>query len=275
MFLYSAVSNPLDRSKRFTRFALPGRPVHFDTNSASPGSILVMQQFRATNKSLTLPPLMSGTHLYSWVDWGVVKRTKMPKLRNGSKEDSNPGSLDCGSGVLPFISWSKSDQNWSLLKSPFPFDWVDIVGFFYSLLWTDLRMMIQISFCGILSVVCWGTNEYFLLADCRFSESVFSRRPFIPVTFRSLRDAIHYARQRWTSDVYPIKRNYKFVLPFERNKRASNDYSTTHGQCPHLCVSRVVIWLVTGHSRSNINGDQTHVTRTTIFSKCQINTTPD
>ena len=25
-------------------FALPGRPVHSDTNSASPGSILVMQQ---------------------------------------------------------------------------------------------------------------------------------------------------------------------------------------------------------------------------------------
>ena len=30
-----------------------------------------------------------------------MKRTKMPKLRNGSKDDSNPGSLDCESGVLP------------------------------------------------------------------------------------------------------------------------------------------------------------------------------
>ena len=38
--LYSAVYSPLDRSKRFTFFALPGRPVHSDTNSASPGSIL-------------------------------------------------------------------------------------------------------------------------------------------------------------------------------------------------------------------------------------------
>ena len=28
----------LDRSKRFTLFASPGRPVHSDTNSASPGS---------------------------------------------------------------------------------------------------------------------------------------------------------------------------------------------------------------------------------------------
>ena len=43
MFLYSAVSSPLDRSKRFTLFALPGRPVHSDTNSASHVSILVMQ----------------------------------------------------------------------------------------------------------------------------------------------------------------------------------------------------------------------------------------
>ena len=43
-FLYSAISSPLDRSKRFTLFALPGRSVHSDTNSASPGSILAMLQ---------------------------------------------------------------------------------------------------------------------------------------------------------------------------------------------------------------------------------------
>ena len=55
MFLYSVVSSPLDRSKCFTLFALPGRPVHSDTNSASPGSILVMQQLRVTTKSLTFP----------------------------------------------------------------------------------------------------------------------------------------------------------------------------------------------------------------------------
>ena len=92
MFLYSAVSSPLDRSKRFTLFALPGRPVHSDTNSASPGSILVMQQLRATTKSSHFQHcLQPGTHLYSWVDWGIVKRTKMPKLRNGSKVGFEPG----------------------------------------------------------------------------------------------------------------------------------------------------------------------------------------
>ena len=65
-FLYNAVSTPLDRSKSFTLFALPGRPVHSDTNSVSPGSILVMQQLRATTKSLTFPPLsIAFTHLCS------------------------------------------------------------------------------------------------------------------------------------------------------------------------------------------------------------------
>ena len=56
-FLYSAVSSPPDRSKRCTLFALPGRPVHSDTNLASPGSILAMQQLRAMTKSLTRPSL--------------------------------------------------------------------------------------------------------------------------------------------------------------------------------------------------------------------------
>ena len=57
MFLYSAVSSPLDRSKRFTLFTFPDRPVHSDTNSASPGSILAMQQLCAMTKSFTFPPL--------------------------------------------------------------------------------------------------------------------------------------------------------------------------------------------------------------------------
>ena len=52
MFLYSAVSSLLDRSKRFTYTSPPGRPIHSDTNSASLGSILAMQELRAmTNHS--------------------------------------------------------------------------------------------------------------------------------------------------------------------------------------------------------------------------------
>ena len=56
MFLYSAVSSPLDRSKHFTIFALPGRPVCYDINPASPVSILARQQLH-NNYSLTFLPL--------------------------------------------------------------------------------------------------------------------------------------------------------------------------------------------------------------------------
>ena len=54
--------------------------------SASPGSILARQQLRAKTKSLTFLS---------------TERTKMPKLWNGSKGNSNPGCLDCESGILP------------------------------------------------------------------------------------------------------------------------------------------------------------------------------
>ena len=64
----------------------PDRPVHSDTNSASLGSILAMQQLR-NDYSLTCPPLSIARYpfKYSWVDWGVVQRMKMPTFRNSSK----------------------------------------------------------------------------------------------------------------------------------------------------------------------------------------------
>ena len=90
-FLYSAVSSPLDPSKRFTLVASTGRPVHSDTNSASPGSILARQQ-------ITFPTLS----IYSWVNRGHQWRErKCPIFETVTKRDSNPGSLDCESGILP------------------------------------------------------------------------------------------------------------------------------------------------------------------------------
>ena len=53
MVLYSAVSSPLDRSKRFPPLADLFIPTPF---SASLGSILAMQQLR-NDYSLTFPPL--------------------------------------------------------------------------------------------------------------------------------------------------------------------------------------------------------------------------
>ena len=88
--LYSAVSSPLDRSKRFTRFALPDRPVHSDTNSASPGSILAMQQLRAKTKSLTFPPLSIAW--YSFIQLSQQGRQwrerKCPIFETVAKGDS-------------------------------------------------------------------------------------------------------------------------------------------------------------------------------------------
>ena len=90
VFIY-AVSSPLilDHSKRFTLFALPGRPVHSDTNSASLGSILL----RATTKSLTFPPLSIARSFIqlSQLHGASMERTKMPNLRNGSKVGFEPG----------------------------------------------------------------------------------------------------------------------------------------------------------------------------------------
>ena len=100
MFLYSAVSSALDRSKRFKLFAI----VHSDTNSASPGSILVRQQLRATTKhSHFHHSLYAGIHfIYTAESTGTsMERMKIANLRNGSKGDSNPGSLDCEPGILP------------------------------------------------------------------------------------------------------------------------------------------------------------------------------
>ena len=96
-------TSPLDRSKRFTLFASPGRPVHSNTNSASPGSILARQQLRAKAKSLTFPPLSIAR--YSFIQLSQQGRQwrerKCPIFETVTKRDSNQGSLDCESGILP------------------------------------------------------------------------------------------------------------------------------------------------------------------------------
>ena len=71
--------------------------------SASPGSILAMQQLRATTKSLTFPPLSIAR--YSFIQLSQQGRQwregKCPIFQTVAKGDSNPGSLDCESGILP------------------------------------------------------------------------------------------------------------------------------------------------------------------------------
>ena len=62
-----------------------------------------------TSKDCSLifpPPSISSTYLYSWVDWGIAERKKMPRLWNG--RDSNLGSLDCESRILPLSRFACS-----------------------------------------------------------------------------------------------------------------------------------------------------------------------
>ena len=111
MFLYSTLSRPLERSKRFTLFALPGRPVQSDTNSASLRSILAMQQLRATTRrshfnqrsSMTkifhssttaIPPLggatfYTGTMLFNGSSWQVIYLISLAQIyvSKGGKAD--------------------------------------------------------------------------------------------------------------------------------------------------------------------------------------------
>ena len=58
--------------------------------SASPGSILAMQQLRATTKSVTFPQL--SILIYTAESTGAsIERMKMPNLPNGSKGGFEPG----------------------------------------------------------------------------------------------------------------------------------------------------------------------------------------
>ena len=113
VFISSAVSSPLDRSKHRTPLPSPDRPVHSDTNSASPGSILAMQQLHATTRSLTFPPLPIARYSFMQLcqlghKW---RERKWPTFETLAKGDSNPGSLDCESGILPLSYCSRAD--WS------------------------------------------------------------------------------------------------------------------------------------------------------------------
>ena len=109
----------MDRSKRFTLFASPGRPVHSDTNSASPGSILARQQLRAKAKSFTFPPLSIAR--YSIIQLSEQGRQwrerKCPIFETVTNRDSNPGPLDYESGILP-LSYRAPQASLSVIREP-------------------------------------------------------------------------------------------------------------------------------------------------------------
>ena len=81
--------------------------------SVSPGSILAMQPLRETTKSLTFPPL--SIVRYSFIQLSQQGRQwregKCPIFQTVAKGDSNPGSLDCESGILP-LSYRAPHVTW-------------------------------------------------------------------------------------------------------------------------------------------------------------------
>ena len=79
----------------------PGRPIHSDTNSASPGSILAMHQLRAMTKSLAFPPLSMAMYSFIQLSGHHGETENAQTLKRWQREDSNPGCLDCESGILP------------------------------------------------------------------------------------------------------------------------------------------------------------------------------
>ena len=70
-------------SQSALHFSSPGRPVHSDTNSTSPGSILARQQLSAKTKSLTFPPLSIAR--YSFIQLSVI-RSSASKCKKKQKE---------------------------------------------------------------------------------------------------------------------------------------------------------------------------------------------
>ena len=101
MFLYSAVSSPLDRSKRFTLF-LPWQTCslrHQLGFSWKHSSHAAIAQRLFTHISTTVySQVLIYTAESTEASW---RERKCPNFETVAKGDSKPGSLDCESGILP------------------------------------------------------------------------------------------------------------------------------------------------------------------------------
>ena len=95
------MSSPLCRSERFTLQFVADLLIPTTTRllweEFSHAVVAARRHIHSKFHQCTWP----GTHSYNWVNWGVVVRTKTSTLRNGSKWDLNPCSLDCAYIVLP------------------------------------------------------------------------------------------------------------------------------------------------------------------------------
>ena len=102
MLLCSAVSNPSDRSKRFTLF-LPWQTCSYRHQLGFSGKYSSHAAITRNDYSLTFPLLSIARYLFKQLSrLGYCGENENAKiLKRWQTGDSNPGSLDCESGILP------------------------------------------------------------------------------------------------------------------------------------------------------------------------------
>ena len=112
MLLYSVVSRPLDRSKRFTLFL----PWHYN-ETCSLRHQLEFSGKHSSHAAITrndYSPTFPSITRYSFIQLSEQGRQwrerKCSNFETVAKGDPNPGSLDCESGVLP-LSY-RSPRRW-------------------------------------------------------------------------------------------------------------------------------------------------------------------
>ena len=103
MLLYSAVSRPLDRSKRFTLFL----PWHYN-ETCSLRHQLEFSGKHSSHAAITrndYSPTFPSITRYSFIQLSELgchgENENAQTSKTVAKGDSNPGSLDCESSILP------------------------------------------------------------------------------------------------------------------------------------------------------------------------------
>ena len=112
MFIYSMISSSSDHSKRFTLHSLDTSSFRHQLNFSGKHSTTL--KLLRENYSLAIPslPIYQVLIFYNWVNWGVAKRKKMPKLQNSNKGDSNAVSLDWEFSILSVSYRASPSLRW-------------------------------------------------------------------------------------------------------------------------------------------------------------------
>ena len=108
MFLYSTVSSPLDRCSFRHQLG-------FSSNHSSYAAIT------HSDYSLTFPPPSIARYSFFYTAGAVRREQKCPNFETVAFDgDSNPGSLDCDSGILLFFNSNSFSNRAVQIPAPFP-----------------------------------------------------------------------------------------------------------------------------------------------------------